>query len=216
MKRLLGIALAAVLAAVLAGCATAPVEDPESGPSQVTDAEPVLPQLEDPNPFANYSSGMASDKEHPMAYEWQSAHESEIAKATEPDLLRGILESELLTSELLGKVKDAYATDPMAATQIAAITQLVMCQKDSKAPAMRERWVGKLLEEARRDTKNVYRTMFFLDQLRWCARAEDAGAIRRNFLFYLGRLRNRGDQEAVDLSPVRNFAQQVVRELEAK
>ena len=216
MNRLIGI----VLVAFAAGCATAPVERPPEKVCQASSAEPVQPQLVDPNPYASYSTGMASDSGHPMAYEWQSAHESEIAKATAPERLYGILESKLLTRELLDSVKDAYSTDPMAATQIAAITQLVMRPKCPKAAAMREKWVKTLIDEVRvGDVSNTYRTMFFLDQLRWCGRAEDAFAIRQfggsGTRRLLGR-RMSGDGTPAARSSVNDFAVQVANELEAR
>lgn len=205
MKRLLGIALAAVLA----GCATAPVAENSS-------PEPELPQLTDPNPFANYGTGMASDKAHPMAYEWQSANDAEIAKATEPGRLVGIVESDLLTKELLAKVTTLDGTDPMAATQIAAISQLAMCQKCEKAPELRKKWVKALLDAIREERGNDYRRIFFLDQLRWCGRAEDAALIRTSCI-PIGRsllTRNRKAAGATGL-PVSDFADMVARELEA-
>ena len=75
MKKLFAIALVAALA----GCATAPRAETPVADAKPLDPEPVLPELVDPNPFANYSTGMASDKAHPKAYEWQRAQGAAIA-----------------------------------------------------------------------------------------------------------------------------------------
>ena len=214
MKRLFGIALVAALV----GCATAPVGD-KSAPESAKEAgpEPVLPQLVDPNPFANYSTGMASDKDHPMAYEWQSANDGAIAKATSPDVLLGVLESDMLTKQMLSKVLNMDNTDPMAATQIAAISQLVTSPACPKASAMRDKWVRTLIGEVRNSKGSEYRKLFVLDQLRWCGRAQDAGAVRfcvRNVSSLLSGKKATGGQQQ-DCHPVLDFADMVARELEA-
>ena len=195
MKRLLGIALAAVLA----GCATAPVAENAS-------PEPELPQLTDPNPFANYSKGMASDNTHPMAYEWQSAHDAEITEATKGKALCEILDCDIKVSELLGKVKGAYDTDPMVATQIASISQIVMCQKCPKMSSRRVTWTTALLFAAKSST-DAYRAIYFLDQLRWCGLPDDADAVLEVGKKFRG--------SSADRRRVRDFADMVVRELKA-
>lgn len=192
MKKLLFVA---VLAA-LAGCAastrgvrrsarsgrhaakvvkTVKAEQPAAAPLPVEAAksvEPVLEHVDDPNPFANYGEAMASDADFPMAVEWQAEHEDEIAAETKPEALVKFLESDQAADDLLAEVKDGYATDPLKETQIAAITQLVMCPKCDKAPAWRIRWTRALVKAAM-DSNSVYRTGFFLDQLRWCGSADD-------------------------------------------
>ena len=139
--------------------------------------EPVIPEIVDPNPYASYSAGMASDKAHPMAYEWQKTNEDDIENATDNSVIESLFESDESIAALLAKVGPAYTTDPLVATQIAAISQRVMCTKCPKTPVMRTRWTAALLEAAR-TSKDEYRTLFFLDQLRWCAYCDEAGKIR--------------------------------------
>lgn len=139
--------------------------------------EPVIPEIVDPNPYASYSAGMASDKAHPMAYEWQKANEDDIEDATDNSEIESLCESDESIAALLAKVGPAYTTDPLAATQIAAVSQRVMCTKCPKSSVMRTRWTAALLEAAR-TSKDEYRTLFFLDQLRWCAYCDEAEKIR--------------------------------------
>lgn len=180
--------------AALAGCV---------GPS-VDSVEPVLARLDDPNPFANYDEAMASDPDRPMAVEWQGAHLEEIEAATACGELSKIVASEESALAFLAKVRDGYATDPLTAIQIAAISQMVMSPKCAACPEAancRAIWAGALLKSAQ-FAASAYRKLFFLDQLRWCGRAEDAAAIRE-----LGTLS--GDKG------VNDFAAFVARELES-
>ena len=94
-------------------------------------------------------------------------------------LVAGLLAALLTRFYIAAKdaeVKPAYATDPMAATRIAAVTQLVMCPKCDKAPAGRAVWTAALIKAAEASTDS-YRTMFLLDQLRWCGKPEQADRI---------------------------------------
>lgn len=187
MKRLL---VFAALAA-FAGCV---------GPA-VKSVEPELGHLDDPNPYANYGEAMASDPAHPMAVEWQGAHLDEIAAATDCGELSKIVASEATALALLAKVKDGYATDPLVAIQIAAVSQAVMNPKCPKASAGREVWTGALVKSAR-SAASSYLKLYFLDQLRWCGRPGDVAAVRE-----LGRLS--GDKGVAD------FAVLVAAELES-
>ena len=138
-------------AALAAGCATVV----EQGAAEY------------PNPFADYGAAMASDPAHPMAVEWQDAHAAEIAAATTPEALKPYLESIEAAAALLAEVKPGYATDPLKATQIAAITQLVMTPGCEKAKACRRIWVT-ALTRARNCSPDAYRRAYFNDQLNWC------------------------------------------------
>jgi len=190
--------LTLVFALVLAGCASfAP------GTATVADKKPLdgpeLERITDPNPYANYEEGMASDPARPMAYEWQSAHESETAEATSCAAIAAILGSDAAIAELLAAVKPDYGTDPLVAMKIAAASQLSMCTKCDKAPACRARWCAALADAAKR-APDAYRKMFYLDQLRWCGRAEDAPAVR-------------AIADSSDDAAVRDFAALVLREI---
>lgn len=177
MNKLLFVAVLAALAGCAGSqCGSRKADGSAAKPALAVAAaksvEPVLARIEDPNPFANYDDAMASDKDHPMSVEWQNANDAEIAEATKPEVLAKFLESDAAAESLLAEVKDGYATDPLKATQIAAIDQLVMCTKCDKAPACRARWRRALVKSAM-ESKSVYRTLFFLDQLRWCGSADD-------------------------------------------
>ena len=200
MKKLLAIALVAALA----GCATAPRAETPAADAKTLDPEPVLPELVDPNPFANYSTGMANDKAHPKAYGWQCARGKEIEEATKPETLAKFLASDEAARALLGGVKDDYSNKPIVMAQIAAITQLVM--RDGGSDARRELWTKALLEKVR-ETGSVYRALFCLDQLRWCGYPRDAKTLRGIATSWV----KRSDKAAT--RHVREFAAQVEREL---
>jgi len=128
---------------------------------------PEMVELNDPNPYANYKDAMASDKAHPMAYEWQKANAVQIAAATKVEVLESFVKDEASALGLLSQVKGAYETDPLVATQIASVTQLVMCPKCSKASTGRMVWVA-ALERVRAETKDEYIRTFCDQQLRLC------------------------------------------------
>ena len=93
----------------------------------------------------------------------------------------------------------------MVATKVHAISQLVMkpgCARQKKccAAKCRDLWTAALLKAAK-SSADPYRTMFFLDQLRWCGKASQAAEIKA-----LGA--------AADAREVKDFAAMVVRELE--
>ena len=160
-------AIAGILfAAVLAGCATT-----------TTSVEPELPQAKgDPNPYADYERGMASDAKLPMAVEWHNANADALAKETNVEALKKYVMLPKSADDLLAQVKMDYKTDPMVATKIAAVSQLVMCPKWGKAPAAREIWTCALLGAAEK-APDGYRKMFFLDQLRWCGKKTQSAKV---------------------------------------
>ena len=167
MKSLFYRGVAAVmLAAVVVGCTTTQ----ES-------VEPVIPEMTgDPNPFADYGKGMASYKNLPMAVEWHNQNAAALAKETDFQALQQYVMLPKNADDLLAQVKEAYKTDPMVATKIAGVSQIVMCQKWEKAPAAREIWTCALLGAAEK-AKDDYRKMFFLDQLRWCGKNAQADKV---------------------------------------
>ena len=116
------------------------------------------------------------DDKVPSAVAWQNANDAALEAAMKPQALAAYVQSAAAADALLAEVKPAYATDPMAATRIAAVTQLVMCPKCDKAPAGRAVWTAALIKAAEASTDS-YRTMFLLDQLRWCGKPEQADRI---------------------------------------
>jgi len=112
----------------------------------------------------------------PTAVAWQNDHDAELTAAMKPAALAECVKTPAAADALLAEVKGAYATDPMVATRVAAVTQLVMCPKCKKAPAGRKVWSAALLRAAEGST-DAYRTMFFLDQLRWCGTADQKAAV---------------------------------------
>ena len=112
----------------------------------------------------------------PSAVVWQNQHTACLEAALTPAALAVFVESPKAADAILAKVQAAYKTEPMTAMQIGAITQMVMCPKCSKAPAARAIWKEALLQAAEKSTDS-YRTMFFLDQLRWCGTIDQVGRI---------------------------------------
>ena len=139
--------------------------------------EPEIPTIVDENPYANYDDAMRSVKGKMMAVEWHAANSKELAKATSRETLAGILADDKEVAKLLSVVNEPYKANPVALTQIAAISQLVMCPKCDKAPKCRWKWTAALVKAAK-EAKTTYATMFFLDQLRWCGHVEEAKSVR--------------------------------------
>ena len=139
----------------------------------------------DPNPFADYTSGMASDKSHPMAVEWQNANNAALVKETSDETLAGFVKDAASARALLAQVKPAYETDPMVSAQIAAVSQYVMREGEPSwwafwswfSDSPRRVWTAALLEAAA-SAPDAYRAECYLDQLRWCGYPEQAAAVR--------------------------------------
>ena len=110
---------------------------------------------------------MAHVDGYQMAYEWQRANPKLVADATKPEVLRAFVETPAAADALLAKIGTSYDGDPIALTQIAAVTQLVMCPKCPKAPACRKVWVA-ALERARAASDDGYVKTFCDQQLRLC------------------------------------------------
>ena len=163
-------AILPILAALSVAAAAKPAAKAKS-------PEPELPKIADENPYANYDDAMRSVQGKMMAVEWQAANSAGLEKATSRETLAEILADEKEVSRLLSAVDEPYKADPVALTQIAAISQLVMCPKCDKAPKCRWKWTAALVKAAK-EAKTPYATMFFLDQLRWCGHVEEAKAVR--------------------------------------
>ena len=126
-------------------------------------------ELGQPNPTAyeKYGPAMAHVDGYQMAYEWQRANPKLVEEATKPEVLRAFVETPAAADALLAKIGTAYDGDPVALTQIAAVTQLVMCPKCPKAPACRKVWVA-ALERAKTVSDDGYVKTFCDQQLRLC------------------------------------------------
>ena len=186
-------------ALAFAGCTTASATGTAASADAAAESvAPVIEKVADPNPYADYGAGMRSVKGVPMAVEWQKENAAEIEAATAPDALAAILADDAATKALLSEVKGAYTTDPLVATKIAAISQLVMKPGDANAAA-RGRWSAALLQAAR-SSGDTYKTMYFLDQLRWCGDKSDVPEIMK-----IGAESNS--------KAVSGFAEMVVREI---
>ena len=103
----------------------------------------------------------------PTAVEWQNKNDAALAAATRPEVLAKFVATPAAAEALLAQVGPAYAGDPLVLTQIAAVTQLVMCPKCDKAPAARKVWVA-ALEKAVASAKDDYVRTFCRQQLDLC------------------------------------------------
>ena len=162
----------------------------------------------DPNPFSNYTAGTASDKADPSAADWHGTAAAAIAAETDDAKLAEIAGCPVRAKALLAEVKPAYATDPLTATKIAAVSQYVMRAGETSwwefwawfSDSPRAVWTAALLDAAK-SSDNSYRTEFMLDQLRWCGYPEQAEDVRA-----IGR--------TVQCKAVRDFAFFVAKELD--
>ena len=150
--------LASLVLLLAAGCAT----------QKYGEFEPKC-ELGQPNAtaYASYGAAMAHVEGYQMAYEWQRANPKLVEEATKPDVLRKFVETPAAADALLAKIGTSYDGDPVALTQIASVTQLVMCPKCPKAPACRKVWVA-ALERARAASDDGYVKTFCDQQLRLC------------------------------------------------
>ena len=151
--------LMSIVLLLAAGCAT----EPKYGAF-----EPKC-ELGQPNAtaYASYGAAMAHVEGYQMAYEWQRANQKLVAEATKPEVLKTFVETPAAADALLAKIGTSYDGDPIALTQIASVTQLVMCPKCPKAPACRKVWVA-ALERARAASDDGYVKTFCDQQLRLC------------------------------------------------
>ena len=153
--------LAAVLAlAVTTGCTTCCNE-------KYGEFSPAMPAEASKVEFSDYEPAMAHHDGYQMAYEWQRKNPDAVKKATEPQALAEFVASDAAADALLWKIGSSYNGDPVALTQIAAVTQLVMCPKCDKAPAARKVWVA-ALQRRRAATTDGYVRTFCDQQLRLC------------------------------------------------
>lgn len=159
LSSVLRLTAALAFAVCVAGCATEPkygAFTPKTTPQPSTVA------------FADYGAAMAHQDGYQMAYEWQRANDAAVRAATTPETLKAFVASDAAADALLAKIGTSYDGDPIALTQIAAVTQLVMCPKCPKSPARRKVWVA-ALERRRAATDDGYVRTFCDQQLRFCA-----------------------------------------------
>ena len=189
LYRLMSFGLVAAFA--LAATAAAPAKPAAKAP-----AKPAEKKYVDPNEFASYGPGTATKAGDPSAAEWQAANKDALAKATSDDELICFVRDGASARALLAKVKPNYGTDPLKASQIAAVSQFVMRPGWESARTI---WTGALIK-AFQSAKDDTVRMAYLEQLRWCGNKKHALAI----------------QVVASTSPsraVRDFANVVVREL---
>ena len=150
---------AALLAIVAAGCTTtsAPVA---SADKPKKDAYDIRPQ--------------DKNAKYPKSEEWQAANRAALDKETSAAACAEVLASAKSADVLLGAVKTGYKTCPMAAEKIAAVTQYVMTPAGA---AKRDLWADALFAHAQL-AKESDVACWYLDQLRWCGRADQAEAVR--------------------------------------
>ena len=180
-----------ISAAVLAFAATAAV------PAKPA-AAPKAPEKKyvDPNPYSGYGPAMASKKGDPMAVEWQAKNKAALEAATSDKELVCFVRDTASAAALLAEVKPAYATDPLKACQIAAVSQFVMRPGWEHARGIWTEALFRAFMTAKEDSVRIA----YLDQLRWCGCPRHAGAIQVV-------------ASACRSKAVRDFADIVVREL---
>ena len=159
-------------------------------------AKPVEKKYVDPNEFASYGPGTATKPGDPSAAEWQAANKDVLVKATSDSELVCFVRDGASACALLAKVKPNYGTDPLVASQIAAISQFVMRPGWENARGI---WTEALIKSFQSATDDTV-CMMYLDQLRWCGNKKHAAA--------LTVLSSTGKSKAV-----RDFAYVVIREL---
>ena len=150
--------LSLVLLAV-AGCATAPKY------GEFTPKGELAPSTG--TAYADYGKAMAHEDGYEMAYEWQQKNPKAAEAATRSEVLAEFVKDAASADALLAKIGTSYDGDPIVLTQIASVTQLVMCPKCPKAAACRRVWVA-ALERARAGTDDGYVRTFCDQQLRLC------------------------------------------------
>ena len=120
-----------------------------------------------PNAYANYGAAMRRYQGFQMAYEWQRANPKIVRQSVKKEVLKEFVKSPEAADKLLAKIGTSYDGDPVALTQIAAVTQLVMTPKCPKASGCRRLWVD-ALKRARAKTDDGYVKVFCDQQLRIC------------------------------------------------
>ncbi len=108
------------------------------------------------------------------AAQWALQNTNALATINEASLADTLNQGAPAFEKLFAEVKTDGASDPVACTRIAALTQHVMLPAGR---ASRPAYAGALLAAAQR-AADADVTCFFLDQLRWCGLPQQAEAIR--------------------------------------
>ena len=117
--------------------------------------------------YATYKKAMRHCDGYSMAYEWQRENQKIVEEATRPETIAAFVETAAAADVLLAKIGTSYDGDPVVLTQIAAVTQFVMCPKRPKSPELRSLWVA-ALERTRAASDDGYVKTFCDQQLRLC------------------------------------------------
>jgi len=149
-------AIAMMLLAAAAGCATAPKPDP----AVTTDV--TYEKIE----AARAAKGgyHIPDMAAPRAAQWQADNRAALDAATAPAELEKFLASPAAADELCAAVKPGYAGDTLRLSQIAAASVLVM---DKGREAQRRLWTA-ALERAKKAAPTCDVETFFVQQLMVC------------------------------------------------
>ena len=106
--------------------------------------------------------------------DWENKNDAALKAATADETLAAFVADEAAAKALLAQVKPAYATDPLVACQVAAVTQWVMADDpwycllwDGPRAAGRKVWIRALLATVK-GAQDDYVKSFCHDQLRWC------------------------------------------------
>lgn len=152
MKKIFAIAALAAFA----GCTTAPKPDP----AVTTDV--TYDKIEAAR--AQKGGYHIPDMAAPRSAQWQADNRAALDAATSPAALEKFLASPSAADALCAAVKPGYAGDPMALTQIAAVSVLVM---DKGREAQRCLWTA-ALERAKKSAPTCDVETFFVQQLMVC------------------------------------------------
>ena len=151
------------------------------------------------------------DAKYPTAVVWSAKNDDELSAATTDEALAAFVANADAAKALLSKLRGAYLTDPVAATQIAAVSQWTMrpdpcwlCFWKPSPSAGRKIWVDALLKTAE-ESSDAYVKTFCLDQVRWCG-CKCPCVIRRVALIGV----RAGDRGVKDMSDM------VISELESR
>ena len=136
--------------------------------------------------WAGYGEDLKTLYGSQMVVTWQDNNRAALDEATAPETLAAFVKDADAAAALLAEVKPAYATDPMKAVQIAAVSQFVLkddcwCRKvflfwTQTHDEQRRIWTAALLDAARK-ASDPYVKVFMLDQLRWCGYPCQAPAV---------------------------------------
>ncbi len=108
------------------------------------------------------------------AAQWAEKNKDALAAINDASLAETVKQGAPAFAALFAEVKTGGASDALASTRIAALTQYVMLPGRD---ASRKAYADALLAAARRATEADV-TCFFLNQLRWCGLPQQAAAIQ--------------------------------------